>query len=77
MAVNSTLKKKTGSMRFKIGVDSKGNDVFRTVTLTNIDENSTDDNILAILKAVNGIMDPMYVAREWNKDEKYSMSESV
>jgi hypothetical protein len=45
MAVQSTLVNSAMSIRYKEGIDEKGNDIFRTKKYSNVKVDATPDNI--------------------------------
>ena len=54
---NSVLVQNSVEVKYQIGVDSKGKEVFKKQTLKNISADATDDNLVELSDAVQSLMD--------------------
>ncbi|MGY5239190.1 DUF1659 domain-containing protein [Clostridium tertium] len=57
MAANSVLTENAMKVRYQIGVDSKGKDVFKEQSFKNISADATDDNLVQLSDAVEKLLD--------------------
>ena len=56
MAASSILVGNTLGVSYKIGVDTKGNDVFKGQSFKNISATATDDELVSLVDAVDEIL---------------------
>lgn len=54
---NSVLVQNSVEVKYQIGVDSKGKEVFKKQTFKNISADATDDNLVELSDAVESLMD--------------------
>jgi Protein of unknown function (DUF1659) len=54
---NSVLVQNSVEVKYQIGVDSKGKEVFKKQTFKNISVDATDDNLVELSDAVESLMD--------------------
>lgn len=57
MAVNSILLDTTMAIKYKVGVDTKGNDVYRTQKASDLNLLATDENLLDLSDIVGSIIE--------------------
>lgn len=57
MAANSVLTENVIKVRYQIGGDSKGKDVFKEQNFKNIYADATDDNLVQLSDAVEKLLD--------------------
>lgn len=56
MAASSMLLTNSLSVRYKIGVDEEGKDVFKAQTINNVSSAATDENLVALTDAIQNIV---------------------
>lgn len=59
MAVNTTLTGNAMILKFKVGVDKEGKDVFKTQRFSKVKSTATDENIFAVGNALGALLDAM------------------
>ena len=57
MAASSVLIGNTLGVSYQIGVDSKGNDVFKGQSFKNISATATDEDLVVLADAIGGILE--------------------
>ena len=56
MAASSVLVGNSLGVSYQIGVDSKGNDIFKGQSFKNISATATDEDLVALSDAIGGIL---------------------
>lgn len=56
MAVQTTKSNSAITLRLKQGVDSKGNDIVKTIKFSKVKVNSADEDVFDIANAVAGLL---------------------
>ena len=57
MAASSVLVGNSLAVNYQIGVDSKGNDVFKGQNFKNISAQATDEDLVVLAEAIGGILE--------------------
>ena len=57
MAASSVLVGNALGLSYQVGVDSKGNDVFKGQSFKNISATATDEELVALSDAIEGILE--------------------
>ena len=57
MAANSVLVGNALGVSYQVGVDSKGNDVFKGQSFKNISATATDEDLVELSDAIGGILE--------------------
>ncbi|MDV4149920.1 DUF1659 domain-containing protein [Clostridium sp. AL.422] len=69
MAASSVLVGNALGVSYQIGVDSKGNDVFKGQSFKNISATATDDDLVALSDSIEGILE--YTISTIKKEQTY------
>ena len=69
MAASSVLVGNALGVSYQIGVDSKGNDVFKGQSFKNISATATDEELVALSDAIEGILE--YTVSTIKKEQTY------
>ncbi len=69
MAASSVLVGNALGLSYQIGVDSKGNDVFKGQSFRNISATATDEDLVALSDAIEGILE--YRVTTIKKEQTY------
>lgn len=57
MAANSVLVGNSLGLSYQVGVDSKGNDIFKGQSFKNISATATDEELVELSDAIEGILE--------------------
>ena len=57
MAASSVLVGNALGLSYQVGVDSKGNDIFKGQSFKNISATATDEDLVALSDAIEGILE--------------------
>ena len=57
MAANSVLVGNALGLSYQVGVDSKGNDIFKGQSFKNISATATDEELVELSDAIEGILE--------------------
>lgn len=69
MAASSVLVGNALGLSYQVGVDSKGNDVFKGQRFKNISATATDEDLVALSDAMEGILE--YKVSTIKKEQTY------
>ncbi|MDV4150469.1 DUF1659 domain-containing protein [Clostridium sp. AL.422] len=69
MAANSILVGNALGLSYQVGVDSKGNDVFKGQSFKNISADATDEDLVALADGIEGILE--YTVSTIKKEQTY------
>lgn len=75
MAASSTLKSNSMIISYKVGVDSKGNDIVRSQRVKNITTTATDDNIVTLSDKVSVLL--VQPVREIKKEQVFIITKNA
>ena len=69
MAASSVLVGNALGLSYQVGVDAKGNDVFKGQSFKNISATATDEELVALSDAIEGILE--YTVSTIKKEQTY------